>query len=393
MPSLTRSGRPSSSWAARAPSGSASTALRARNRASSAARSVMAPMLDCRRSRRGACGRLPPRRGLRHVRGIGRRPENPLRADVSARTCRLRLHLANPHARARRGLPARPAAQAQAAPPGADPRRPGAARGDLDRVRDDDRGLQRPAGARERGRVPGRAQLAAAGRQQAPRADRQAHRQQQPHPAERAADLADARERGGRDRGPPLLPPRGSGLQGHRPRPRAGHPPPPRGPGRLHHHPAVRQERALGPGRPLGVPEAARGRAGLPPRAQVEQAEGAHPVPQQRLLRQRRLRGRGRGADLLRQDAGARRRPRGRARRARRGRPAGGDDRLAEHVRPGREPRQGPRAPRPGAGPDARAADDRQDRVRHRAASAPCLRAARSARPAPTPSSPTSRAG
>ena len=69
-----------------------------------------------------------------------------------------------------------------------------------------------------------------------------------------------------------------------------GHPPAARRAGRLDDHPAVREERAHRPGRPDGVPEAPRGGAGVPPGAQVDEAEGAHPVPEQRLLRQRRLR-------------------------------------------------------------------------------------------------------
>ena len=74
--------------------------------------------------------------------------------------------------------------------------------------------------------------------------------------------------------------------------------------GRLDDHAAVREERARGPGRPLGVPEAARGGAGLPPRAQVVEAEDPHPVPEHRLLRQRRLRDRVGGAHLLRRGDG-----------------------------------------------------------------------------------------
>ena len=74
--------------------------------------------------------------------------------------------------------------------------------------------------------------------------------------------------------------------------------------------------------RPLGVPEAARGRARLPPRAQVVEGEDPHPVPEHRVLRQRRLRRRGRGAHLLRR----RRRARGAGERQRRRRrhPAAG---------------------------------------------------------------------
>ena len=76
----------------------------------------------------------------------------------------------------------------------------------------------------------------------------------------------------------------------HRARLHPGRRPAALGPGRLDDHPAVRQERAAGPGPAHGLPEAARGRAGLPPHAQVVQAEDPHRVPQLDLLRQRRLR-------------------------------------------------------------------------------------------------------
>ena len=64
--------------------------------------------------------------------------------------------------------------------------------------------------------------------------------------------------------------------------------------GRLDDHAAVREERARGAERPDRLPEAARGRARLPPRAQVVEGEDPHRVPEHDLLRQRRLRDRGR---------------------------------------------------------------------------------------------------
>ena len=64
---------------------------------------------------------------------------------------------------------------------------------------------------------------------------------------------------------------------------------------------AVRQERARRPGRPHAVPEAARGRAGLPPHAQVVQGADPAQLPEHDLLRQRRLRDRVGRAHLLRQ--------------------------------------------------------------------------------------------
>ena len=63
----------------------------------------------------------------------------------------------------------------------------------------------------------------------------------------------------------------GVDLRGHRPRARPGRRPAARRPGRLDDHPAVRQERAARAVRPHGVPEAARGGAGLPPHPQVVQ--------------------------------------------------------------------------------------------------------------------------
>ena len=72
------------------------------------------------------------------------------------------------------------------------------------------------------------------------------------------------------------------------------------GAGRLDDHPAVRQELARGAGRPHAVREAARGRAGLPPHAQVVQGADPAQLPQHDLLRQRRLRGRVRRPHLLR---------------------------------------------------------------------------------------------
>ncbi len=176
----------------------------------------------------------------------------------------------------------------------------------------------------------------------------QPHRQPEPDPARPGRDLAQHQERRHRHRGQALLRARGRGLPGHRARPLAGHPAPERRPGRLDDHPAVREERALGPGRPLGLPEAARGGARLPPRAQVVEGQGAHAVPEHRVLRERRLRRGVRRPHLLRgRDAPARRhhgqglrgrRPGGRRREPRRGGAARGDDRVAHALRPGRQP-------------------------------------------------------
>ena len=58
--------------------------------------------------------------------------------------------------------------------------------------------------------------------------------------------------------------------------------------GRLDDHPAVRQERARRAGQPDRVPEAARGRARLPPRAPVVEGQDPHRVPERDLLRRGR---------------------------------------------------------------------------------------------------------
>ena len=137
----------------------------------------------------------------------------------------------------------------------------------------------------------------------------------------------------------------------------------PPGAGRLDDHPAVRQERAAGAVQAHGLREAARGRAGLPPHAQVVQGADPHRVPQHGLLRQRRLRDRGRGAHVLR------RRPQppgcGDARQARcapsSSRPA--EARAARRrssprpsaLRPGRAPGRGHAPAQPRAQEDARA--------------------------------------
>ena len=105
--------------------------------------------------------------------------------------------------------------------------------------------------------------------------------------------------------------------------------------------------------------QAARGRARLPDHAQVVQGADPAQLPQHDLLRQRRLRHRGRRAHLLRH-----RPPRLRRRRAsplRAGAGAGGGradrrhGRLAERLRPAREPRGGRQAPRARAPADGRA--------------------------------------
>ncbi len=107
-------------------------------------------------------------------------------------------------------------------------------------------------------------------------------------------------ERGGRDRGRPLLRTQRRRLPGHRPRPGQGHPQPERPAGRLDDHRAVRQERARSAGQPDRPREVPRGGARLPARAALEQGQDPHRVPEHDLLRRGRLRDRGGGAHLLR---------------------------------------------------------------------------------------------
>ena len=104
-----------------------------------------------------------------------------------------------------------------------------------------------------------------------------------------------------RDRGQALLQQLGRRPARHRARVRAGHRPEALRAGRLDDRPAVRQERAAGPGQPHRLREAARGGARLPPHEEVVQGGHPHQLPQHDLLRQRRLRRRVGGADVLRQ--------------------------------------------------------------------------------------------
>ena len=95
---------------------------------------------------------------------------------------------------------------------------PAGARRRLDGLRDDDGRRQRPARAREQGRVQARRRtpmVFARRARTSPRAG-DADRQPEPDPVKRGRDLAEHQERGDRDRGPPLLRARGRRLQGHR---------------------------------------------------------------------------------------------------------------------------------------------------------------------------------
>src|SRR3954447_15822029 len=72
-PSFTRSGRSPASWRSKAPSGSASTALRVRKRAASPAWSVIGPMLDCRPRQNPVPGPFSARAASRRRRARRRR--------------------------------------------------------------------------------------------------------------------------------------------------------------------------------------------------------------------------------------------------------------------------------------------------------------------------------
>ena len=73
------------------------------------------------------------------------------------------------------------------------------------------------------------------------------------------------------------------------------------GPGGIDDRGAVRQERPPGADTPHDLREAAGGRARLPSRPPLVQAEDHHRVPEHDLFRQRRLWHRGGGEDILRQ--------------------------------------------------------------------------------------------
>ena len=116
---------------------------------------------------------------------------------------------------------------------------------------------------------------------------RRPDRREQPHPGPSRRHLAERETRGDRDRGPALLQAQGRRLPGHRARAVGGRPPRARRPGRLDDHPAVRQERAARAAEPLDLPEAEGGGARLPARAQVDQGQDPHRVPEHGLLRDR----------------------------------------------------------------------------------------------------------
>ncbi len=122
----------------------------------------------------------------------------------------------------------------------------------------------------------------------------------EPRDRHRRTDPADRQGRGDLDRGQALRDQQRHRHPRHRARVRRRHRAQRRRPGRLDDRAAVHQERAPGPVPPHDLREAARGGARLPALAQVVQGKDHHRLPQHDLLRQRRLRDRGGGPDLLR---------------------------------------------------------------------------------------------
>src|SRR5215218_6979293 len=95
-------------------------------------------------------------------------------------------------------------AEGQEAATAAHPRGPRGAGGRVDGLRDDDGGRERPPPAREPRRVRPCGELDRVLRRRQGAAGA-ADRQREPHLARRRSDLAEHRERGDCDRGPPLL--------------------------------------------------------------------------------------------------------------------------------------------------------------------------------------------
>src|SRR3954451_17739058 len=337
-PSLTRSCRPSraasSSFRSRPPFGRASTAFRVRNAPASGAASVIRP----KASVVPAASRRP-----RLLSFAAARPPSP-------------PHERRERIRQRHAVVRGPTAQAAPrpqAPAARGPRPARAPRGRLDRVRDDDGGRLRPAGPREPQGVPGRPQLGPLrlhGQDVARRPDEQP----EPRAGHIRPDLAGHAQRDHRDRGPALLHELRRRHPRHRARVRPGRRAEAGGPGRLDDHAAVREERAARAEPAHGLPEAARGGARLPPDPQVVEGEDPHAVPELDLLRQRRLRRRVGGADVLRQGPSRLRQPRATVRErpaAGGGRAPGRRRREPERLRPRRPSGRGaaPARPRPPA--------------------------------------------
>ena len=196
-------------------------------------------------------------------------------------------------------------------------------------------------------------------------------------------DRAGDEARHDRDRGQALLHEPRLRPQGHRARAVGRRRRRRLGAGRLDDHAAVREGRARGARRAHGLPEAARGRARLPPHAQVVEGQDPHRVPQRDLLRQRRLRDRVGRARVLRQAPrlADRRRLRLDAREhvrepaddARGGVPRG-DHPVAVGLRPDRAPGRLEKPPRHGPALHARPGLHHAERVRRTTCRIRCRR-------------------
>ena len=204
------------------------------------------------------------------------------RTDRAAAMAAARRHRTAAQPRRPGRPPSRPARQ-QAAPR-ADPGRPRGARGDLDRLRDDDGGRAGPALARDDQRVQGLAQLHAARHTRQRRLavltgneNRILVESEDISPSVKHAVVAIEDQR--------FYQHKGVDYQGIARALWADVRRQQRRPGRVDHHAAVRQERAAGADQPLGLPEAQGGGARLPARAQVDEGQDPHPVPEHRLLR------------------------------------------------------------------------------------------------------------
>ena len=170
------------------------------------------------------------------------------------------------------------------------------------------------------------------------RQDRARRAALRPVPRARAleGDLAGHAQRGGRGRGPALLPARRDRPGRHGPRRRRQHLDGHARAGRLHDHPAARQEplEARTGRHALAAAQDHRGRARLPGRAALVEAEDPRGVPQHDLLRPPGLRRRGRRRGVLRR---AREGPAAAA-----GRPARRPGAEPDELRPRQAPADGP---------------------------------------------------
>ena len=282
----------------------------------------------------------------------------------------------------------------------ADPARGRAAGPRLLRLRPVRVGRLGPALARTLLADQGRAELAAARRPRPSDRRAQPAEPRDPHPR---PDPADGQGGGDLDRGQALLHQQRRRRARDRPRLRPGRAPQRQRPGRLDDRAAADQELPPGAVAPHDLREAQGGGARLPARPQVVEGQDRHGLPEHRLLRQRRLRDRGRRADLLRPRRQPRRLRDAGARTVRAAAPAlGGGAAGRDHPEPHRlepddPPRGRARTAQHGAAPDVPAGLPVPRRSTRKASSSRCPPRTRCRRPrcrawkAWTPA--TSRAG